>query len=79
MKTVKANLKIIKLERLHNSYYGNPKYRITAEDSNGDIITGVTASNAAIGYIISNHEGATVKLQHHTTKTGNIVFTNLLK
>ena len=41
------NITILDLERLHNSVNGNPKWRIFAEDENGEIVRGETASDAA--------------------------------
>lgn len=63
------------LERLNNSYYGNPAYKITAENENGETITGRTASNATIGYQLGyTYEGRTVSMCYHTTRGGSLIF-----
>lgn len=78
MKNKTANFKILALERLNNSYYGNPAFRITAENEHGETVIGRTASNAALGYALGySHEGKTILLDYHTTTSGNLIFDRL--
>ena len=66
--------------RLNNSYYGNPRYLIEAVDDKNNTIYGKTASNAQIGYIISNQLiEKTFKISLHETATGSIIFDNIEK
>jgi hypothetical protein len=54
MKTVTGTLKII--ERLKNSYYGNPRYLVTIGD-----VKAYTKPDSSIAYWLPNFEGKTVK------------------
>lgn len=75
MKTQNGIFTIKALERLNNSYYGNPAYKITAENEHGETVTGRTASNAAIGYFLSySHEGKRLNFDYHYTASGNLIF-----
>lgn len=75
MKKQNKKLTIKYVERLKNSYFGNPKYLLICEDKNGEIITGRTATNGAIGYFIGwDSEGKTLDFTYHTTRNGNIIF-----
>ena len=38
MKEFKAKLKILKVEKLNNSYYGNPSYRLVVANEYGDVL-----------------------------------------
>lgn len=42
MKKQSGNFTIKALERLNNSYYGNPAYKITAENEHGETVTATT-------------------------------------
>ena len=53
MKEFKANLKILKVERRNNSYYGNPSYQLITETEDGKVLIGKTATNAVLGYEVS--------------------------
>ena len=53
MKEFKANLKILKVEKLNNSIYGNPCSRLITETEDGKTLVGKTAANAALGYEVS--------------------------
>ena len=75
MKELKANLKILKVERRNNSYYGNPSYQLIAQTEYGEILIGKTATNAALGYEVSwTWEGDWKVLAYHFTKNGNCIF-----
>lgn len=75
MKQQSKIFKIADLDRLNNSYYGNPAYRIAAETESGERWTGRTASNAQLGYILcGSFVGRVVTLFYHFTKNGNLIF-----
>lgn len=68
-------MKILGIKRLNNSYYGNPRYEIIAKDYKGNIISGKTMTNGAIGYSVdSSMVGKNVKFDYHQTRSGNIIF-----
>ena len=78
MKEFKANLKILKVERRNNSYYGNPSYQLITQTEYGEILIGKTATNATLGYQVSyTWEGDWKVLAYHFTKNGNCVFDRL--
>lgn len=78
MKEFKSNLKIIKVEKRNNSYYGNPSYQLTVQTENGEILIGKTATNAVLGYEVSwAWEGDWKVLAYHFTKSGNCIFDRL--
>ena len=82
MKKKVETMEIRKVERLKNSYYGNPRYLIivTLPEKNNDILIGNTASNAMIGYEIGySSEGKTFKIEYHYTKRNNVVFDRIIK
>ena len=80
MKEFKAKLKILKVEKLNNSYYGNPSYRLVVANEYGDVLVGKTATNAVLGYEVSwTWEGEWKVLAYHFTKNGNCVFDRLTK
>lgn len=54
MKTVTGTLKII--ERLKNSYYGNPRYLVTIGG-----VKAYTKPDSSIAYQLPNFEGQTIK------------------
>lgn len=75
---MKKTLRILKVERLNNSIYGNPCYHLIVEDEEGEILTGKTATNAVLGYEVSyTWEGEKKVLAYHYTKNGNIIFDRL--
>lgn len=79
MKATKQ-LTIKNITRLNNTCYGNPRYLIEAVDEKNNTIYGKTASNAQIGYIISNQLiEKTFKISLHETVTGSIIFDKLEK
>ena len=78
MKEFKANLKILKVEKLNNSIYGNPCRRLITEREDGEILVGKTATNAILGYEVSwTWEGEWKVLAYHFTKSGNCIFDRL--
>lgn len=80
MKEFKANLKILKVEKRNNSYYGNPSYQLTVQTEDGEILVGKTATNAILGYEVSwTWEGDWKVLAYHFTKSGNCIFDRLTK
>ena len=75
MKEFKAKLKILKVEKRNNSYYGNPSYQLTVQTENGEVFVGRTSTNAALAYDISyTWEGEWKILAYHFTKSGNCIF-----
>ena len=75
MKTYTKNLKIVKIERLKNSVYGNPAYRMLVEDETGKQYEGRTASDATIAYGLSTSDiNQIYNLQYHYTINNNIIF-----
>lgn len=78
MKEFKANLKILKVEKLNNSIYGNPSYRLVVANKYNDVFVGKTATNATLGYEVSlTWEGDWKVLAYHFTKNGNCIFDRL--
>lgn len=78
MKEFKANLKILKVEKRNNSYYGNPSYQLTVQTEDGEVLVGKTATNAVLGYEVSwTWEGEWKVLAYHFTKSGNCIFDRL--
>lgn len=65
------------LKRLHNSYYGNPRYYIEVSTGSGSIFTAKTESNASVGYIVDNYLGKSIILTYHVTKAGNFIVTHI--
>lgn len=53
MTTTTISGKLLGLRRLNSSYYGNPKYEVKIDKGNG-IIDLKTATDAMVGYSISN-------------------------
>lgn len=75
MKTYTKNLKIVKIERLKNSVYGNPTYKLLVEDESGKQYEGRTASDASIAYKLSTSDiNQIYNIQYHYTKNDNIIF-----
>lgn len=75
MKEFKTNLKILKVEKLNNSIYGNPCRRLTTQTEDGKILIGKTATNSVLGWEVSyTWEGDWKVLAYHFTKSGNCIF-----
>lgn len=73
----KIKLKVESINTLKNSYVGNPRYEITGVDEDGERWVGKTETNGALAYrITSRMEGNTYVFTYHTTRNGNIVFTD---
>ena len=75
---MKKTFRILKIEKLNNSIYGNPCRRLIVEDEEGEILTGKTATNAVLGWEVSwTWEGESKTLVYHYTKNGNLIFDRL--
>ena len=68
---------IIKLERLNNSVWGNPRYLVTIKDEAGFYFYAKTASDASCGYSIDNYYGKKKLFHYHITKAGNNIIDNI--
>lgn len=74
MKKQTEKLKVYNIERLNNSIYGNPRYLLILEDSDGERIEAKTASNAACAYSIGYSSiDKEYLFTYHETKNGNII------
>lgn len=68
-------LRVLDVDRLNNSVYGNPRQEIYAEDEDGKSYRGNTASDASIGYQLSSYAvGNKYEFVFHRTSTGKIIF-----
>ena len=75
---MKKVFRILKIEKLNNSIYGNPCRRLIVEDEEGEILTGKTASNSVLGYKVADTwENEKKVLTYHYTKVGNLIFDRL--
>lgn len=75
MKKITKLLTVVHYERGNLSYYGNPSFFVTVRDENGEYFRGKTASNAVIGYEMSNYnKGEAALFTYHETRNGNIIF-----
>ena len=75
---MKKIFRILKIENLNNSIYGNPCRRLIVEDEEGEILTGKTATNSILGWEVSHTwEGEKKVLAYHYTKGGNLIFDRL--
>lgn len=71
--------KILKVERLKNSYVGNPAYSLVFQTED-DTLVGRTATNAVLGYqCYWTWEGEEKTLAYHFTKNGNVIFDRLVE
>lgn len=78
MKEFIAKGKILKVERLKNSYVGNPAYKLVFQTAD-DTLVGRTATNAVLGYqCYWTWEGEEKTLAYHFTKNGNAIFDRLI-
>ena len=78
MKEFKAKLKILKVEKLNNSIYGNPCRRLITQTEDDQILVGKTATNSLLGWEVSQTwEGDWKVLAYHLTKSGNCIFDRL--
>lgn len=69
--------KTIKLVRLNNSVWGNPRYLVTIKDEIGNYFYAKTASNASCGYSIDNYYGKKTLFHYHITKAGNNIIDDI--
>lgn len=73
MKTKKTVAKVAYVNRLNNSYYGNPRYALTLITPNG-FMYAKTASNAACGYQVSySMVNSEIECTYHFTNSGNCI------
>lgn len=78
MKTLKVKLKITKIERLKNSYYGNPRYRIYGYDKEYSRFEGQTGRDYSVGYKVwYGLEGKEVEVEYHETPAGNVIINDI--
>lgn len=78
--TYQTTFEILGIERLRNSYYGNPRYLLILKDSTGRTRTAKTTPNGSIGYEICDSWINTSKtLKYHYTKNLNMVITYNVK
>lgn len=68
---------VIKLERLNNSVWGNPRYSVTIKDESGFNFYAKTASDASCGYSIANYYGKKKLFHYHITKAGNNIIDDI--
>lgn len=79
MKEFIAKGKILKVERLKNSYVGNPAYKLVFRTED-DTLVGRTATNATLGYqCYWTWEGEEKTLAYHFTRNGNVIFDRLVE
>ena len=56
------------------STMGNPSYLVSFRKTNGEYLTGRTATNASVGYWLCNsHIGKMVTVSYHFTKGGKCI------
>ena len=68
---------IIKLERLNNSVWGNPRYLATIKDEAGFYFYAKTASDASCDYSIDYYYGKKNLFHYHITKAGNNIIDDI--
>ena len=77
---MKKTFDILMVERLNNSYYGNPRFALVVRDMDSSYMRGKTASNAMIGYEFTmNMVGKTLTMEYHRTKAGSIIFDRIVE
>lgn len=77
--TKSKTVKVIRVDRLRNSLYGNPRFEITFIDG-GETLRGKTESNASFAYSITGSVvGKRVKIAYKKDKKSNVKITNLSK
>lgn len=70
---IKTKASIIALERLNNSYYGNPAWCVVFEDDNAVVHIGRTAPNSSSAYAIGTYSiNRMYEITYHFTKGGRI-------
>lgn len=69
---------IVRLERLNNSVYGNPRYEVVIREESGDYyFYAKTASDASCGYVIDDYLGKKKLFHYHITKGGNNIIDDI--
>lgn len=69
---------IVRLERLNNSIYGNPRYEVVIRDESGDYyFYAKSASNAYWVYAIDKYLGKKNLFHYHITKAGNNIIDDI--
>ena len=78
MKSFKCEITVENLERLNNSYWGNPAWRVGFIAEDGLHKIGRTASNASCAYILDcSSKGKRYLCIYHYTKNDNLIITEL--
>lgn len=74
---MKEWVKITDIERLNNTYVGNPRWRIHCETKD-KLYTMTTKANASVGFKISSVMAGTAKfIKFHQTKSGNYIMDDI--
>lgn len=68
---------VIKLERLNNSVWGNPRYLVTIKDEVDGYFYAKTASDHSCAYSIGNNYGKKKLFHYHVTKCGNNIIDDI--
>lgn len=68
---------LIELERLNNSVWGSPRYRVIIKDECGGYFYAKTSSNESCCYSISNYYGKKRVFYYHSTKVGNNIIDDI--
>lgn len=80
IKNLKQTATITSVERLNNSYVGNPRYSIGWLDEYGQIRYGKTQTNGVVGYKAGYWlERKTVTITYHYTNTGKLIIDDIEK
>lgn len=80
MKKFISTGKVVRVERLNNSCYGNPNYKIWLLIEDDKLIVGKTAANSKLGYLCTSHWEREVKtFVHHYTRNDNCIFDELIE
>lgn len=70
---IKTEATIIALERMNNSYYGNPAWRVVFKDDEENIKIGRTAPNSGSAYAIDTYSiMRKYEITYHFTKGGSL-------
>lgn len=67
----------VRLERLNNSVYGNPRYEVVIRDESGNYFYAKTANKASCGYMIDEYLGKKKLFHYHVTKVGNNIIDDI--
>lgn len=78
-KNITTAARLIDLEWLNNSYYGNPRAKLWLELADGSHVIAKTATNAAAGYCVNNWRNAKARglpwglIDYHITRGGSVI------